>query len=403
MRKMLFTLILVLFAGTGAFAKTFKAGDSTIDAYASIRAYSAFNHTDGGQIASPPDAGNILDASDRSRFAIGLQANSRAGVRWTHGDFFFHNEFGMGGDTATTNLTLRLLYGDYKFAGGEKGRIRVGQLPGTVHTFSLFDRKLNGDSGLQGMGTMIEARRAGINYAIGGFSISALSMRQDSNMVTGRYSGAYANSEFSEIMPRIEASYVISSVKIGGSYVKSSITANNTSTGDLNKRYSLDAGHIVFAANPKIGDNVKLTVSGFYSVNGGMYQMVSMVSGNNDAEAVGRTAWALPQLKTDADGNMSATGEMDNTTAFGGAVALTVKDFEAGFGGQSTRNDAWQDDVNGMGFYANYRFKLGSYFKIIPEVGYVHTGKRLTQKTSANRVVDGERGFQAGLAFRIDI
>ena len=386
MRKMLFTLIFIL-AGTSAFARTFKIGDNTIDTYASVRALAMFNHTDKGEV----------EPRNRSQFVIRLQSNSRVGVRWTSGDLFFHNEWAMGGTDGTPGLTLRLLYGDYKFAGGEKGRIRAGQIPGLVNTHDYFDRKGAWDNGIQGFGSMVESRRAGINYEIGGFSISALSMRQDSSNVTGRYSSGFERVEFTEIMPRMEVSYTISDFMLGGTYVKSSVMANNVATGENDKRYGIDAGHIVFVARPRIGNNARLTASGFYAVNGGLYGMVSMISGYNDSEAVNRNALALPQLKAE-----TTTGEMDNTKTFGGGVALTVGNFGVGFGYQSTGNDAWEDNVNGMGVYANYRYRLSSNFRITPEIGYVHTGNRGNVAKGAD-VLKGTQGLQIGMQLRFDI
>jgi len=407
MRKFLLAMIFVL-AGTNVFAMTFKTGDDTIDLYGSLRAFSVFNYTDRGDRV-------ICGGADRncSQFLIGLQGNSRAGVRWTHGDFFVNNEWGMGGSDTTPGLSLRLMYGDYKFAGGDSGRIRIGQSASIAQTYSSYDRKLNADNGLLGFGAIGEARRAGINYEIGGFSISAISMRQDVSTLTGA-SGVFTNSglsniSFREIMPRIEAAYSVSSVKIAGSFVNSSVVADNityTSENDTeivivderntvrNKRYSVNAGHIMFLANPKIGENARLIASGFYSVNGGIYQMVSIGGGFSDNEAVGRSVGALPLLK-ELNGDKIT---WNNTTVYGGAVAVVVDKFEAGYGIQSAANDAWDNNQTGMGIYANYKFRVSNNFRITPEFAYLHSGN-----LRGNKDVKDTRGVQAGVQFRFDI
>ena len=180
------------------------------------------NHTEKGDI----------EARNRSKFTMGLQQNSRVGVRWTRGDFFLHSELGLGGDVAMPAATLRLLYGDYKFAGG----------------------------------------------------------------------------------------------------------------------------------------------------------------GFNNYEAVNRTLWALPQLKE------TGNGDMYNTTVYGGAIALNASGFEAGFGIQSARSDAWEDNQTGMGVYANYTYRI-SNFMIVPEVGYMHSGNRARTPGAPKDT----RGLQAGMQFRFDI
>jgi len=395
MRKLLLTLIIVLLAGVSASAMTFDVGSNKMDVYASVRAFTVFNYTDAGdQIIGSRSAGY-----DISQFKLGLQGNSRMGVKWTQGNIFVNGELGMGGDAQASTVTLRLLYGDYKFNGGKSGRIRLGQIPGIAVTHSYYDRKLSQDNGLQGFGTMLEARRFGINYEIGGFSISAISMRQDASMVTGRFSG-FSNVEFSEIMPRFEAAYaIVPSFKVVGSYVKSSVLANNSAneTTVADKRYHIDAGHIAVIATPQLSEKVKLTASGFYSVNGGLYQMVSIGGGYNEFEAVNRSDWALPSLKAGDAGNK---GEFDNTSVYGAAVALLVDKFEAGFGIQSAGNDKWEDNQTGMGIYANYKFKA-SNFRITPEVGYLFSGDRRVNKGAAAQ--KDTRGFQAGIQFRFDI
>jgi len=390
MRKIFLTMIIVLFAGTGAFAMTFDVGDDKIDAYASVRAFSVFNHTKGEDMAI---CGASVAGRNCSQFVLGLQTNSRGGIRWTHGNFFLHNEWGI--DAPNTNITLRLLYGDYKIAGGEKGKIRVGQLPAIAYTAQLYERRLAGDQAMQGFGTMMEQRRVGINYEIGGFSVSALSMRQDSAAVTNAFTGAgLSNVSFSEIMPRFEVAYKVSVLTFAGSYVKSSIIADRVTetSSDLNKHYNVDAGHIMVAATPQLNDKVKLILSGLYSVNAGMYQMVSIGGGFDHNEAVSRTIWAVPSAKADG------SADLNNTSAYGGAAAVQIDKFEAGFGIQSTGNDAWQDNQTGMVVYANYKFRIANYFRITPEFGYIHSGN-----LRGNPDVKDTKGIQAGVQFRFDI
>ena len=392
MKKLLITLTFIL-AGTSAFALPVKVGDDTIDVYASVRAFTVFNHNDKGDIES----------RDRSQFTMGLQSNSRVGMRWTQGNFFVNGEMGFGGDAATSNPTLRLLYGDYKFAGGKSGRIRIGQMSTIVNTHSYYDRKLNQDNGLQGYGTIGEARRFGINYEIGSFSISAVSMRQDSANVTGLFTSGmgFSGVEFSEIMPRIEATYtIIPNLKVAGTYVSSSVVANNSISGETDKRYSVNAGHITVIANPQITKSTKITASGFYSVNGGLYNEISIGGGFNNYESVNRNIWAAPVLKE------AGKGDMYNTTVLGGAVAVVYKAFEAGFGIQNADSDAWEDCQTGMGVYANYKFRV-SNFRITPEVGYMHSGDRgrsaITDGSGKVTVPQDTKGFQAGIQFRFDI
>ena len=408
MKKLMLTLIFVL-AATSAFALPIKVGEDTVDVYASIRAYTVFTHTMTDEkalgICSRP-AGKSC-----SQLAIGLQDNSRAGIKWTHGSFFFNNEWGITNvDAGNAQLRLRFLYGDYKFAGGEKGRIRIGQLPGIVHTSSYYDSKLSADNALQGYGTMSDVRRIGINYEIGKFSVAALSMRQDiggSNLrsISLYGQGSRSDGTFVEIMPRIEAAYSITpDVKVAGTYVKSSFRGND------DKLTSVDAGHIMVAANPKITENIRLVASGFYSVNGGLYGMVNIggmgintdglsSSSYDKGEAISRgSLMALPVQKYEND-----KFAWDNTKVFGGAVAIAANAFEVGFGIQSANNNAYEDNATGMGVYANYKYRI-SNFRITPEVGYLHSGDypRFKGQTQID-APPALRGLRAGVQFRFDI
>ena len=384
MKKILLTLIFIL-AGTSAFAVTFKAGEDTIDLYASMRAFAVFNHT---EVNSATSVCGGLPGNACSQLVMGLQGNSRAGVRWTRGDFFVHNEWGM--DAENTNVTLRFLYGDYKFNGGDSGRIRIGQLPGIVHTSLFYDSKLSADNALQGFGTIADVRRMGINYEIGNFSVAAISMRQDRANVTGLLGGT-----FIELMPRLEAAYSISDFTVAGTFVTSH-TRNND--GERQNLRSVSAGHIMAAANPKIAENARLIVSGFYAVNGGLYGMVTTGTGWNNNEAVNRATLAMPRIKAGTD-----EFELDNTSTFGAAVAVTVDAFEAGFGFQSTGNEQWVDNKMGMGVYANYKYRK-SIFRVTPEIRYLHAGDHIRFKSAGETpVMKDVRGLQVGVQFRFDI
>ena len=391
MRKLLFTLIIMLVgAGTNAFALTFKAGEDTIDLYASIRAYTVFTRTNPGDLSI---CGRPAGKSC-SQFAIGLQDNSRAGIKWTKGNFFLNNEWGIDGvDNGTADLRLRFLYGDYKFGDGNSGRIRVGQLPGIVHTSANYDVKFSADNGLQGYGTIADVRRIGINYEIGGFSVSALSMRQEEGRVT-----SVSGSTFVEIMPRIEAAYKVSDVTMAGTFVVSSARAADDNL------YHIKSGHIMFAANPKIADNTRLIMSGFYSVNGGVYGMVSIGGNYSKSEAVNRDSYrSQPILKPVAGENENPKIEFDNTSVYGGALAISTGAFEAGFGIQNANNDQWKDSQTSMGVYANYKFRV-SNLRITPEIGYLHSGDKFQLKSSAaESTVKDVRGLRIGVQFRFDI
>ena len=397
MRKMLFTLIFIL-AGTSAFALPIKVGDDTIDVYASVRAVTVFNHTDPGDFSiASRSAGESF-----SQMAIALQSNSRIGARWTRGNFHVHNELGIG----TGGVSLRLMYADYRFNGGDSGRIRFGQIPAIAFTQPYYDVKLSWDNGLQGYGTMQENRRVGINYEIGGFSISALSMQQyDATAVTNVFAG-FGSVKFSEVMPRFEVAYSISDFKLAGSFVSSSVVANlpdATEAAHRDNRYNVNAGHVMFAANPRIANNTRILASGFYSVNAGLYGHATIGGGFHDHEAVNRTFWAaVPHVK---EITTSGDVKMNNTSVFGGAFGFLLNAFEVGLGIQHASNEGWRDAQDNqigqttMGVYANYKYRV-SNFRITPEFRYLYSGDRAR---SGFENVQDSRGFQVGVQFRMDI
>jgi len=442
MKKVLFTLIFAL-AGTNAFAMTFDVGDDKIDLYASVRAYAAFNHTardkDSGAVGSPcpRPAGESC-----SQIPLRLQTNSRVGVKWTHDDFFVNSEFGIDAYNSITPVTLRLLYGDYKFAGGDKGRIRIGQIPSISNTQGYYNRKLNSDNGLNGFGTVNEQRRVGVNYEIGGFSVSLLSMRQDASRVVDNtkfdiirtrpnpdFDPDYADDPeynvsptitvttastpvFRELMPRIEAAYSFSDFKVAGSFVRGTAWggvdyADSANPPAKKRDYGVSAGHVMVAANPKITDDIRLIASGFYSLNGSVYNMVTIGGEYDEFEAVKNssgTAKATPLYAVKED-NGKYTLDVSNTSVYGGAVALAVKAFEVGFGIQSAGNDQWWENKTGMTIYANYQYRI-SNFRITPEFAYIHSGNMVARKVGdaeKPKITEDVRGFQLGVQFRFDI
>jgi hypothetical protein len=196
---------------------------------------------------------------------------------------------------------------------------------------------------------------------------------------------------FVEIMPRFEVAYKVSDVTMAGTFVKAS------ARGGEDKLYGVNAGHIMVAANPKIADNTRLIMSGFYSVNGGVYSMVSVGGGYSKSEAVNRDDYrAVPVLKSDSE-----KIEFDNTSVYGGAIAISAGAFEAGYGIQSAGNNAWEENQNSMGFYANYKYRV-SNFRVTPEIGYLISGDKWTPKGGTTGR-EASKGFRAGIQFRFDI
>jgi len=389
MKKIVLTLIFTFaLAATSASAMTFDVKDSKIDLYASARFYTVFNNT---QVADSRSICGGSNGKNCSQFVIGLQDNSRAGVKWTQGNFFVNNEWGINSvdEASGQSLRLRYLYADYKFAGGKSGRIRFGQIPNIAFTSSIYDTKLSADNGMEGFGMIADVRRIGINYEIGGFSVSALSMRQDRANVTTVLGGT-----FNEIMPRFEVAYKYSSLTLAGSYVKSS--ARN---GDnLNH---VDAGHIMLTANPKIAEKTNLLISGFYAVNAGLYGMSPIASGHNDSQAINRSGVAArPSVKTRQEGGKIT--DFNNMSVYGGSIGFLIDKFEAGYGIQSACRDDYENDKTTMGFYANYKYRVGN-FRITPEFRYLHAGDLFKDKGSEGNVVNDTRGIQFGVQFRMDI
>jgi hypothetical protein len=184
---------------------------------------------------------------------------------------------------------------------------------------------------------------------------------------------------------------------VAGTYVTSS--ARRSVDAEKDELYHINAGHIMFAANPKLSEKVRLIASGFYSLNGGVYDMVTIGGGYSKSEAVDRSSYrATPRLKSGTD-----KVEFDNTSVYGGAIAISIDKFEAGFGIQSVGNNQWQDNQTSMGVYANYKFRV-SNFRITPEIGYLNSGdKWIVKSTEKLPAVKDVRGFRAGIQFRFDI
>ena len=438
MRKLLFTLIFAL-AATSASAMTFDVGSNKIDLYGSVRAFAVINGTLPGDMRSSTGSstkggvGLCSDIKDTlcSQFVIGLQSNSRAGIKWTQGDFFVNNEWGIvSPQEGSTALRLRYLYADYKFNGGEGGRIRFGQIPGIVHTAGIYDSKLNEDNALQGFGTIAEVRRVGINYTTPQdyFGISLISMRQDSSYVKEAASLAgnsdFKNVTFTELLPRIELAYKVSDFTVASTFAIGSVIGDRTST--VGEGYSqikrvhqgVVAGHVMVAANPKLADNVKLLVSGFASVNGGMYDMVFLGTGFSHTEAVNKSGIrAMPTRKRDKDGALvikDGMYELADMFVAGSAIGIVVDNFEAGLGIQSaSRGEGdYEETKIGMGFYANYKIKIGN-FRITPEFRYLDSGDLLLTKREkkareeakdpVSNPIKDVSGIQVGVQFRMDI
>lgn len=393
MKRILIALLVVVF-GTSAFAMEIETSKGKVDLYTSIRAFGYYED------AQANDSGT----RDYSQFKLGLQGNSRFGMKWSMGDVFAHFEAGSGGnDVGTPGVNLRLFYGGYKIDGGNAGTIKFGQLSSISNTNGYSNRKLNADDALTAFGTVMESRRQGINYEISGLSVSLLTMKQDSSDITAAYtSKGYTNVDFIELVPRIEAAYTFPfPLKVMGSYAMVNITADNESRGEVDKDDDLSAYHVALALYPKIGDNMYLNLTGFYGVNVGLYNMVFTASGVNKNTGYGKSR-VMPVYNT-------ANNDFEDTTSFGGTVAFGVKfdpkaTMEIGLGYQASSNDLWVDDMTGMGAYVNLAYKVAPQFTITPEIGYYDCGK-IQQLKTATKTDDDKNStvIQAGVQLRLDI
>ena len=252
----------------------------------------------------------------------------------------------------------------------------------------------------------MEQRRAGVNYEfgskeMGNLSISLVSMRQDEDRITGAYTpaAAYGNPQFVEVMPRIDLAYFapVASARIGLSFLQSAVMANTSEGND--KFYNFNAYHVMAGAKPMISDDMYVAISGFYGVNMGVYNFAQVGSsaGRNKSGYETSANPLRPILKPTGD-----VGEMDDTSAFGGAIAFGgFGGFELGFGYQSASNDQWDEDITGMGGYVQYGVKLSPNFTITPEVGFY----KFSQIDSNAPVKDGndQQVIQAGVQMRVDI
>ncbi|MDR0453743.1 MAG: hypothetical protein LBH05_02900 [Deferribacteraceae bacterium] len=406
MKKLLIVMMIVALSGVSAFAMSFDTEKGKIDAYASVRGYAVYNNN---------VSDDKTDERNYSVLAIGVQPNSTFGLKWTQDDSFAHVE--VGGD-----MSLRLLYGEYKFAGGDMGKLRFGQFASMTNTHGYYGRKLNNEDGLQGFGTLKQVRRPGVGYEISGFAISAFALDpNEKTAVTNLYNidARYDYAQYIEVMPRIELTYTMPNMfRVGLSYVQTDVMVDQVPSANVTKpkndqHYNIAAYHVMAAAYPKINDDMQIIASAFYAVNGGLYGMAQRANGyaypaGMNAASAATSGFGYASLMPVLDSkDTEAKGKVKDTNTLGGALAFKFQTLEVGLGYQSSSNDTWGYDVNGMGAYANYGVKLGSNFTLTPEISYMDSGDKPGAKPAPGaakaKAVKNSTVMQVGAHFRMDI
>ena len=113
MKRIALPFILLWFAFSG-YAAEFDTVAGRFDVYTSIRTYAMY------QEVAKSDS-----YSYDGQVKLGLQSNSRAGIKWDfRDDLFAHFEVGLDSNNST-DVAFRLLYGGYRFDGGGKGTLKA--------------------------------------------------------------------------------------------------------------------------------------------------------------------------------------------------------------------------------------------------------------------------------------
>jgi hypothetical protein len=375
MKKNYIVALFILLFSLNSYAMQFETPDGgSLDIYASIRAYTAFESVKS-------------DTYELAQMRLNLQSNSRVGFIYEKENLYALIELGgMGGE-----IKNRLAYLGYKFS--ENTALYMGQLE-SITTTGEFERRLSDDGAADGFGSLATPRRPGILFSFYDLSVQLSTLRGDYERYSDMLESSVYLSEnvrFQEVIPKIEISYTFKPLTVLGAFAQFGVKADQTDLGGVmineDKNFDTYAYLAALLVNPSFGSTY-LSGTAFYSVNGGLFDQVL----TGDAEG---------EFDSQLGSSLKDDSEIYDITSFGAALAVGQKfsdalTLEIGGGYQTSSSDAYTKDDNNFGVYATLIYKPVQHLQTAFEIGYMDF---LNNSDGS----EGAKVYQAGIQVRLDI
>ena len=383
MRRIIITfIILAISSNAFAFNVPIKNRNVQIDIYGSVKA----NIT----------GGLYLDDPGKTQINYTMNPDSFIGFNLGYRPLFLKAEFGFS-DSETLEIDIRQLYAGLFL--GSLGSLKIGQQFTVASVADMYNDVFMYDQRLVGYGNTVFNSSATIMYEIFGLQVALVDLFSDYNIpnsvgVTGNF-----------LLPRLELAYSMKvndlfSFKVFGSYanINTKLIPFTNDDDELidgnNLSVATNAFHVGFLTKLDFNMHAALQLSGFFSMNGELYDGVRVggykrtiftdlttQNHNPNFQPIIFTAGSM----VNEDGDYTGLG---GVTSFGGALAVlgniteTIR-YEFGGGGQLISGEGIPVDPIGndgavnlsagsllnIGFYVNFIFDIHPNFNVGPQVG----------------------------------
>lgn len=357
-----------------------------VDIYTSLRGYVGF----GGNQHYINSQTITINSSPQGSYLMGLQTNSRIGIKAKLGKFSTTAELGLSESGLPSGaLPIRLLFGEYDFGKAGKlifGRTNTPSIPGSKYASDVMDN----DQGINGFGGMrIASRKLQIAYKISNTTLAIIDDSTNMNIYNSQ----------NEAVPRIALSYdyakkdenkkEVFSFKVGGTY-KYYNKGNSAKLDETNSRFTNGSGsafHIFGALKSNLSKKTYISAIAQYGVNGDLYGETSTKynAGN----------YRHSSLNIDVNGR--------DTHRVGGYVEGGIKfnSTISGILGAGYQYSFVKDEnirANTFMLMAQLPISVEKHFTITPQIGYYGAESKTTANTSTL-----QNGFTAIIRLRYDL
>lgn len=393
MRKIvMFLLLMGLTLPAHAFDISIPNG--FLNLYGSIRLGLNYQLLSQGQ--PPVDVDTTSPNLDSSALLFGMQPKSRVGMDVNFSNYFGKAELAVSPDLNNPGLYFRQYYAGAKF---NYMYFLAGRKMTDADTSSYYNDIFLDDGGLAGFGTVAMSIRTLVQYSIIGIKFSIVSITEDMQQlryVVADNNGTVVDKEntitaaSSNVLPRLDLAYGINVnealIRLFGSF--SMVNTIHTQSKTEATTTAFTTGVLVSGTiNPGFGLGY-LTVSGFFSMNGGLLGQVKVGNIYNGIYSTNN----MTPLPVFTDGNYTG---LSNILTFGFAGSLqyflTPSMFlELGGGYQSSSSDAFltynpdlnnneQDknepsSVDSLAVYLQFSWEVADGLFLVPQGGlYMRT------------------------------
>lgn len=413
MKKIIITLFVFLISIPVYAIEVYNNGtDTSVDIYGSIRGYIGYGY------GLQPKAGNVQEVTNDTMF-MGLQPNSRFGVKFKVGNYAGQVELGANEKTLYSNSTkdslgIRHMWGSYKFNSGHK--ILAGKtntlmaIPGYIS--DVFEK----DNGMNGYGASLTgSRRFQIAYSYKGFTLALYEDDTDTTTFNlfnqGTLTSTSTNILHQEYTPHIAIGYDYKDDKLMGRIAFTYTAINGQYANSLaeNKWATVHAYGLMGVIKAKLfNDKMWVSAHARYGVNEDLYGEAKnrMYNGGSVNESPVSFISTNGLVSVNPVASVNDDGSVNNISRISLFVETGYKVFSkmalvAGAGYQGTFSDANVAgtlgkiyNINSYGIFLQAQYSINKYFKFIPQVSYYGNNASFNSYSTGK-----EQLYQHGLLF----